>query len=512
MAQDRSEIAGSHRAAPDAERIGPARSDDRATVSLYLKRPGALAESGSTPIVGRERLRRDREAATADGFDRIAAFAKSHDLSVVERDPARRLVKLSGRIADLSAAFGTGLELYGSPDGAFRARSGMLTAPADVANLLEAVLGLDQRPIATPKSIRLPAAAAAQAHLPNVVAALYGFPKPAGAGKGECIALIELGGGVATADTAAAFKSMGLAAPKVTAVLVSGGTNQPGKDPDADGEVALDVQVAGGGAPGAAIAVYFAPNTDQGFVDAISQAVHDETNKPSVMSISWGSAESAWTQQAVTAMTSAFQDAAEAGVSVFAASGDGLATDGVSDGKAHVDFPASSPWVVGCGGTRLNTSGARLSGESVWNSNGGGSGGGISALFAVPAYQTGVALPAPVGATKKGRGVPDVAADADPDTGYDVVVDGQSEIIGGTSAAAPLWAGLFALVNAAAGKPVGQPHALLYAHPDAFNDVRTGDNKASGIGYAAGAGWDACTGLGTPRAAAVAALFAAKAT
>ena len=511
MAQDRIEIVGSRRDAPDARRIGAA-PDEAASVSVYLKRPGAAPEPGSAVVIGRARLRRDRETALDAGVESIAAFARQHGLVVVEQDPARRLVRLSGSVSDLSQAFGTKLALYEHPGGAFRGRSGVLTAPADVAGQIEAVLGLDQRPIATPKSIRLPAAKAAQAHLPNAVAALYGFPKPAGAGKGECIALIELGGGVSSTDTAAAFKAMGLAAPEVTAVAVSGGANQPGKDPDADGEVALDVQVAGGGAPGAAIAAYFAPNTDQGFVDAISQAVHDQANAPSIMSISWGSAESQWTAQAVTAMTSAFQDAAEAGVSVFAASGDGLATDGVSDGKAHVDFPASSPWVVGCGGTRLETSGAVLKGEAAWNSNGGGTGGGISALFAVPAYQDKVALPAPVGSTKAGRGVPDVAADADPDTGYSVVVDGQTAVIGGTSAAAPLWAGLFALANAAAGKPVGQPHASLYAHAAAFNDVKTGNNKVGSVGYSAGPGWDACTGLGSPKAAAIEAIFAPKKT
>jgi kumamolisin len=225
------------------------------------------------------------------------------------------------------------------------------------------------------------------------------------------------------------------------------------------------------------------------------------------MSISWGSAESVWTQQAVRAMTSALQDAAELGVTVCAASGDGLATDGVGDGEPHVDFPASSPFVVGCGGTRLDASGSSVADETVWNSNGGGTGGGISALFPVPSYQSGVRLPTAAGGGKAGRGVPDVAGDADPDTGYRVVVDGQKQVIGGTSAVAPLWAGLFALINAKAPKPVGQPHATLYAHPQAFRDTTSGNNEDNGVGYSAGPGWDACTGLGSPRGQAVAALF-----
>jgi kumamolisin len=175
---------------------------------------------------------------------------------------------------------------------------------------------------------------------------------------------------------------------------------------------------------------------------------------------------------------------------------------------------------VGCGGTALDASGGVRSGETVWNSNGGGTGGGVSDVFSVPAYQSGIKIPAEIGthATHKhpratgGRGVPDIASVADPDTGYQIVVDGKNGVIGGTSGAAPLWAGLFALVNAAAGKPVGQPHATFYAHPEIFNDVTVGNNKSGTIGYSAGKGWDACTGLGTPKGAEVISTFAASAS
>lgn len=381
-----------------------------------------------------------------------------------------------------------------------------MSAPDEIADLTEAVLGLDQRPVATAKSVRLIDARADAGHLPNAVTRLYGFP--AGDGHGETIAIIELGGGVSPDDTRAAFQAMRLPAPEVVSVLVDGATDTPGGDLNADGEVALEVQVAGAAAHGATLAVYFAPNTDRGFVDAISQAAHDDARKVGVMSISWGGPESGWTAQAVAAMTSALQDAVDLGVSVFAASGDGLATDGQGDGRAHVDFPGSSPLVVGCGGTRL-ASATSPAGETVWNSDGGGTGGGVSVLFPIPAYQAHVRLPASANAgASKGRGVPDVSGDADPNTGYRVVVDGKVEVIGGTSAVAPLWAGLFALINAAAGKPVGQPHATLYGHLSAFNDVRHGDNRSGKVGYAAAAGWDACTGLGSPKGDALAKLFA----
>ena len=507
MARNRIVIEGSERYAPPGKLTGLADPDKTAVVSVYIKRAGD-AQPGALPVRGREAIRRDRERDLKGACTRVQAFAEDNHLTVVERDEGRRLLKLSGRVQDLQTAFETSLQMFEDGASAFRGRTGPLTAPPEVAEVIEAVLGLDQRPVATPKSIRLPATAAAEAHLPNAVANLYGFPSSTLTGEGVCIAIIELGGGVSEEDTAAAFEAMALPAPKVVAVSVGEGSNQPGKDIDADGEVALDVQVAGASAPKATLAVYFAPNTDQGFVDAITQAVHDATYKPSVMSISWGSAEDGWTGQAITAMTSAFQDAAEAGISVFAASGDGLATDGRSDGQAHVDFPASSPWVVGCGGTKLQARGASRTGETVWNSNGGGSGGGLSGLFPVPTYQSGLKLPSSVNkAGKAGRGVPDVAADADPDTGYQVVVDNQTQVIGGTSAAAPLWAGLFALAVQSAGKPLGQPHVLLYAHPSAFNDVMSGNNKSNGLGYEAAKGWDACTGLGTPQGAAIVQLF-----
>ena len=499
MTSARKPIPGSERAATASPPAGSPDPQERVEISVYLKREPALERTT------RAALKAHREPQMRTAFDTLAAFAEAHGLTVTDRHAGRGLVKLAGPLQALETAFGSRLQLFKGPGGAFRARSGPLSAPAEVVDVVEAVLGLDQRPVATSKSIRLAHAQADAGNLPDAITRLYGFPS--GDGRGETIALIELGGGVSAADTQAAFHAMALSPPKVVSTLVDGATDAPGEDPDADGEVALDVQVAGAGAPGATLAVYFAPNTDQGFVDAISQAAHDEAAKVSVMSISWGGPESGWTAQAVAAMTSAFQDAADLGVSVFAASGDGLATDGQSDGRAHVDFPASSPLVVGCGGTRLASS-TSPAGETVWNSDGGGTGGGISALFPVPAYQAHVHLPAsadPGGA--KGRGVPDVSGDADPNTGYRVVVDGKVEVIGGTSAVAPLWAGLFALINAAAGKPVGQPHAMLYGHSSAFNDVRHGDNRSGKVGYAAAAGWDACTGLGSPRGEAVTALF-----
>jgi len=284
----------------------------------------------------------------------------------------------------------------------------------------------------------------------------------------------------------------------VTAFSVDGARNQPVGNPNsADGEVLLDIEVVGAIASQAKIAVYFAPNTDQGFLDAITTAVHDNVRKPSVVSISWGGAESTWTAQSLTAFDQAFQDAGVLGVTVCCASGDDGSTDSVSDGASHVDFPASSPNVLACGGTRLESSGGKISKEVVWNQGANGaSGGGVSDHFPLPIFQAGANVPVSVNPTHfKGRGVPDVAGDADPATGYQIHVDGKNAVFGGTSAVAPLWAALTALINQQLGKHVGFLNTALYAKgASALHDITSGNNGA----YQAGPGWDACTGLGSP--------------
>jgi kumamolisin len=502
MPQSRQHLSGSNRHEAIGQTLGPADASQTAEVSVYFKRAPIAAANMS-----RSQMHAARTAVLAPAFEALRSFAADHGLMVSYQNPARRLAKLQGSLENLQLAFGTKLYVKQHRGMLFRARSGGLTLPQTLCESVEAVLGLDTRPTASPKIAFPRAPEAAVAHLPNEIAALYGFPQTAGRGKGQCIAIIELGGGYTDADNKAAFDAMKLPVPVIVAVPVSGGLNTPGGTDGADGEVALDIQVAGGAAPGAKLAVYFAPNTDQGFVDAISAAVHDEANAPSVLSISWGSAESQWTEQAVASMTSAFADAASLNVTVCAASGDGLAIDGISDGSAHVDFPASSPYVLGCGGTKLQTSANKFVAETVWNSDGGGTGGGVSALFGLPDYQRNAKVPVSVSTKKAGRGVPDVASDADPNSGYLVFVGGQRQIIGGTSAAAPLWAGLIALLNESSGRPIGQPHDVLYANTSALRDITQGNNQAGAIGYVAGAGWDACTGLGSPDGAALAAVF-----
>jgi len=509
-AQNRVELRGSTRPAlPGARDIGPADPHEQIEVTLYLRRSSrpapSVAEIGSEPLSKRRYLTREEFArsygASAEDLQRVRAFAARYGLRVTSENRAARVVKLTGTVGTFNEAFDTSLRRYEHSSGFYRCRTGPLRVPADVAEVIEAVLGLDNRPQAKPhfrlrKTRPRVGAQAAVSYSPVQVAEAYDFPSQA-TGAGQSIGIIELGGGYKTADLDSFFANLNLSPVQVMAVSVDGATNSPSGDPSGpDGEVELDIEMAGSAAPGAEIAVYFAPNTDQGFIDAVTTAVHDATLKPSIISVSWGGPENSWTAQARDALNSACQDAASMGVTVLAASGDEGADDGTS--APTVDFPASSPYVIGCGGTKLKLSGDTIASEQAWNelsSNEGATGGGVSEVFALPTYQQGTNVPAaPNGFA--GRGVPDVAADADPESGYNVLLDGQQSVVGGTSAVAPLWAGLLARINQALGKNVGYLNPLLYSPPaeSTFHDITAGSNGD----YSAGPGWDPCTGLGSP--------------
>ena len=302
------------------------------------------------------------------------------------------------------------------------------------------------------------------------------------------------GGGFRPADITQYFESLKLKAPSVKSVSIDHGKNRPTNAQSADGEVMLDIEVAGAVAPGANIVVYFAPNTSRGFQDALSTAIHDARNNPSVVSISWGGPEANWTQQSMTTFDQVAQEAAALGVTITVASGDSGSSDGLTDGNNHVDFPASSPHVLACGGTRLTEAKGKITAETVWNdgAEGGAGGGGYSGIFDRPEWQAAVV-------TQNARGVPDVAGDADPDTGYQILVDGQSMSIGGTSAVAPLWAGLIALLNQKLNTRLGFINPTLYSldQTENFHDITVGNNGA----FAARPGWDPATGLGSPNGA-----------
>ena len=448
-------------------------------------------------------------AADADdqAYDATAHFANEHHLAVLSIDKEKHSISLQGSVEDMQAAFGVQLHTANDPKTGkqIRARAGVISVPHSIAPHVVAVLGLDNRAVASPRfrwfhKGAQPEAQAVPLTAPQVAKA-YQFPTDA-TGKGVAIAIIELGGGYTFPDLKAYFNGLNIPEPKITWESVLGAVNQPGSE--ADGEVLLDLEVAGAVAPGASYVVYFAPNTDQGFVEAILAVATDTKNRPQVLSISWGSAEDQWTPQAMKAMNMALEQCAAAGVSVFVAAGDDGAADSDTDGLLHVDFPGSSPFVTSCGGTKLILDAqGKIKSQTVWSEiaeGEGATGGGVSAFFPRPAFQEELNIPK----TKTGfpgRGVPDITGCADPTTGFWVVVDGQRQAIGGSSAVAPLYAALTALIiEKRGGKSLGLLNTYLYKEPGStFYDIRHGENESTigGQGFSAGKGWDAASGLGS---------------
>jgi kumamolisin len=485
---------------PGAQNPQPVSPDEAITVTVRL-RPASpenaarVYSRGPRRKSGKPLTRAQLSAlvsASPDDASAVEAFAHSAGLTVVQIDLPRRSIMLRGPARVVQKAFGVTLQRVSTPQGSFRQRTGSVTIPAPLADVVTGVFGLDDRPQARThfRIHRQAAAAPATSFSAPTLGGVYAFPAGA-TGAGQCIALIELGGGYKAADLQTYFSGLSLSEPTVSPIGVDGAQNAPTGSADGpDGEVMLDIEVAGSLAPAATIAVYFAPNTDQGFLDAVTTAVHDSTHNPTVMSISWGGPESTWTAQAQQAMDEAFAEAVALGLAVCVAAGDNGATDGVSDGTLHVDFPASSPNAIGCGGTSLSVTGGQPA-ETVWNdlsSNEGATGGGFSVTFPTPSWQTTAVAPF----KQTGRGVPDVSADADPETGYNVVVDGSSFVLGGTSAVAPLWAALIACCQQASGKRLTDLVSRLYAVKAGFRDITQGGNG----GFNAVAGWDPCTGLG----------------
>ena len=492
--------------------VGPVDEGERIEVTLVTRRRAELPDELVTgpATISTEELANRYGTDPAD-IDRVREVLAGYGLEVSSARPGSRRVKVTGTAAQLTRAFGTTLRRVSSPGLAgtgrveHRYREGRLMVPAGLEGIVLAVLGLDNRPQASPH-FRLSAEAGARSsYTPPQVAEAYQFPAGTD-GTGQTIAILEFGGGFSASDLQSYFPGLGLPVPSVTAAGVDGASNAPGLDPSgADGEVLLDIEVAGSVAPGAAQVVYFGPNTDQAFVDGISDAAHAAPT-PIVISISWGGPEDSWSAQSRSSIDQALSDAAALGITVTVAAGDSGSSDGAKDGK-HCDYPASSPYALGCGGTRLEAdpSTGAISSETVWNdgASGGATGGGVSAVYSLPSWQASAGVPA--AHSPGGRGVPDVAGNADPQTGYQVLVDGKQSVYGGTSAVAPLWAALIARLAQATRQKFGLLQPVLYSGVTpgtdvvGFNDITSGNNGA----YAAGPGWDACTGLGSPSATAL---------
>jgi kumamolisin len=553
-------IPGSNRhAVPQAKLIKKSDPKLQIRISIYARQNPAAPGKGPSPLdVQSNSLPRDRHYLSDDEFNatfgadaadlaKIAAWARSSKLKVLDSSVPMRRVLVQGSIRDISKALGVELNDYEHPQtGRFRGRVGQIHVPAELSGVIQGVFGLDTRNVGRPRirrgnfrpvnietlalgSKKKGGAAAPTsnpfpgAFFPTEVAQLYDYPTQF-TGAGQNVAIFAFNGtgpdpqgGYKLSALQNYFeKVLGGTTPTIKDVVVQGPGNDPGPDTtassnrgDSTGEVMLDMCVVGSVAPGANIFMYFTEFTSQGWVDALNEAITD-SNDISVISISYGNPEDdpegAWTSMGVQIVNQTVQAAGAKGITICCASGD----DGSSDGAtnltgAHVDFPASSPYVLGVGGTKLVASSSTpptIQSEVVWNEtmqNEGATGGGVSAVFSKPAYQNSVSVPPSANPPHSiGRGVPDVAADADPVTGVVVMhIDGKNlEQIGGTSASTPLWASLIARLNQGLNARCGFLNPLLYGQfsSGVLHDIKVGNNGA----YQAGPGWDACTGLGSP--------------
>jgi kumamolisin len=507
-------LAGSQRQPlPGAYPAGPLDLSEPAAVTVVLRRRAPLPEELMTGPVQLSR----GELAARYGADQadvalVTEVLTAYGLAVwTTVDDGSRRASIEGDLGTLVEAFGADLSLVSSehPDGTGRAthryRTGPLHIPAELDGVVTAVLGLDERPQARP-CVRVSEVGSAVPSTirfllnPWEMGLIYEFPQGAN-GSGQTIAILEFGAEFSQDQADRYFAFLKTGRPSLLKVSVQGAASVPVvKDQlggDAPFSAMASVAMAGVLAPGAAQLVYYAPNTERGFFDAISDAVY-ATAVPTVVSIGWGEAEDSWTPQARVAINEVLADAAALGVTVCVAAGDHGSGSARSDAQSRVYFPASSPYALACGGTSLVTERATEGGTSevVWP----GTGGGVSDVFALPPWQASAGIPPQIDGGGFGRGVPDVAANADPASGYPILDSQDPAGFGGTATVAALWSALVCLLAQATGSRLGFLQPLLYEGispgitPPGFRAITQGNNGA----YRAGPGWNACTGLGSP--------------
>jgi kumamolisin len=530
-------IAGSERApSTSAARQGPADAGETLQVTISLRRrpDGPPAPDfdavGAVPLAQRAPMAQDdfasKYGAHPDDIAKVVDFVRTSGMAVVETNAARRTVVAAGTVAQMNRAFAVDLGRYtapapargrqqASPIESYRGRSGYVHVPAALDGIVLGVFGLDNRTI-----LKRNGADPANTHTLSIptLKQLYNFPTNSAAG--QTIGIVSLSG-YAIHDIQLTFNGLGSGYPMPTVHDVSVHGTNSGSDPY--GETTQDIAIAAAAANGAAIAVYITQGTQAGWVDLVHRVAHPGAGDPScsVLSSSWyiSNGDDAATLAAegvttafVNAVTAAFQDAAIQGITVCIACGDTGSNSKVNDGKAHVQYPGSDPWVLSVGGTTVGDVSGSSFQEYVWNdpnpsdpSHWGTTGGGVSDFFGLPSYQADAGVPKSVNAGHRvGRGLPDVAANASYNAGYSGIYHNGGLMVGnGTSASAPLWAGFVAKLNAAMGTRIGFINPIFYSKGSlGFRDIVPGGGPANNAnggtpGYPAGAGWDACTGWGS---------------
>ena len=448
-----------------------------------VKSMGAVEKDhviSTTWVLNPSLSQKDLDKTVAD----ITKFCQQHNL-IVEPDHPYHL-KVKGNASGFNKALMVNMQHFEKENHKYHATTTPIKIPTTWKDKVHNILGLDTQKIAKPYFHLFKEKDITTTFYPTKLAQLYNFPTNLD-GTNQKIGIIELGGGYNISDINTYFTQLGISTlPKITSVSVDGASNSPGDD--ADYEVVLDTEIIAAIVPGANIYVYFAPNSDRGFYDAINTSINQGC---SIVSISWGAPETYWSTSSMSSYNSLFQSASTKNVTILAAAGDNGSSDGAVGN--NVDFPSSSPYVLACGGTKLVVANdvSVITQETVWNNNSlsNATGGGISRVFAKPSYQNNVAYN-----LNGKRGVPDISGDADPNTGYKIYIRGRTVVIGGTSAVSPLWSGLLGRINQSIGHSVGYLQPTLYNNPSVCKDITQGNNGA----FTASTGWDPCTGNGSP--------------
>ncbi|MGO8672173.1 MAG: protease pro-enzyme activation domain-containing protein [Capsulimonadaceae bacterium] len=530
MSEEHVNLSGSLRAAkPDARRLRDADPNARVEVTLDLRHP-ALPDPSR--VSGRrmtyQELASNFSASRADA-DTVARVLSRYGIRVEQEQLDTWSIRVSGTVAQMEAAFQPRLGIYyNAEQGEFRGRESTLRIPAELDGIVKAVLGFDQRRVARRAAARKATPAPLPPLAPADIEARYQFP--AGDGSGQNIAIAEFGGGYFASDVAAYCGKYGRPTPTVNAIAVNAPAltlaqiealppQQQQVALDESGEVMMDVELVAGLCPRATINVYFATFDQQGWTALLNRVIQSNPT-PVTLSVSWGSAEDGpdWAAGAIAAIDGRMQALAAMGITVCVASGDDGSGDGMTDGRAHVDFPSVSTNVLAVGGTMLTGTAQTPVEQAWWQSPGrrtprgtGATGGGVSVMFARPTYQSVQIKSVNTGAID-GRIVPDIAAIAGPPM-YDLILMGEDQPNGGTSASTPLWAALIARTNALlpASKQQRFLTPMLYqpgpggtVGQTVCTDITQGQNASHpqpGIGYSAGLGYDAVSGWGVPNGA-----------
>jgi kumamolisin len=511
--------------------------DEVIYVNIHVRRPESITDYANSiiafglPTLSNEQYTKKFGAADSD-LDLIVQFAEHYNLTILGRYVDAAKVQLSGTVGLFNQAFNIQLNNYTNNTETYRSFSDNLTIPTELDDVIVSVIGLDNYskdklfrcfgPTLDPAQVDegiVPAGAIAGSEFltPQRVSTAYNFPQSqrgyAFNGHGRTIGIISFDGGWTQQNIDSSFSNIGLQSPNVKDVLLLGQTNDI-NDPAAT-EVMLDIFLTAGIAPKANIVNYMAPNGSGNYVDLFDYILSDTENNPDVISISWIYIELGvllfYTDNGVfAAINERLASCAVKGITVIAASGDWGAQAGPYGGAypATIGTLASSPYVLAAGGTSLLLhANNKIKLETTWNHDGSATGGGVSILYGLPSYQNNLTVsyfPVLNSAPLTVRGIPDISGNADSATGYRFFYGPLNTFIqvGGTSATAPMIAGMIAILNQLSGKRMGFCHQLFYSNPHCFNDITTGNigfyaANTQLPAYRASAGWDACTGLGT---------------